>query len=127
VQALPHPLCTITAFSLTTERHVRVAPAPWGKVHRIECWDYSELETRRLPYDGSLTRSLGLLQQASVELDEPISWHPALRASRAIRGERIPLAKLVRLGLPGATDGLRGVLHATLNARDLPRSCERRV
>jgi len=43
----------------------------------------------------------GLLQQASVELGEPISWHPALRADQVMVGKTIPLAGLVRSGLPG--------------------------
>ena len=43
----------------------------------------------------------GLLQQASVELGEPISWHPALRADHMTVGKAVPLAGLVRSGLPG--------------------------
>ena len=46
-------------------------------------------------------RNAGLLRQASVELDEPVSWHPALRADHVMVGETIPLAGLVRSGLPG--------------------------
>jgi hypothetical protein len=45
--------------------------------------------------------SAGLLQQASVELGEPISWHPALRADHVTVGKAVPLAGLVRSGLPG--------------------------
>jgi hypothetical protein len=45
----------------------------------------------------------GLLRQASVELDEPVSWHPALRADHAQVGKTCPLAGLVRSGLPGVT------------------------
>ncbi len=43
----------------------------------------------------------GLLRQASVELDEPVSWHPALRANHMQAGKTCPLAGLVRSGLPG--------------------------
>ena len=70
---------------------------PAGK-HRIECWDYSAM---RLPYKGRIIASAGLLQQASVELGEPISWHPALRADHVTVGKAVPLAGLVRSGLPG--------------------------
>lgn len=44
----------------------------------------------------------GLLRKASVEPDKLLSKHPALPASGAMVGETIPLAKLVRLRLPGA-------------------------
>jgi hypothetical protein len=52
----------------------------WAKGigHRIECRDYSVRDA--LPYKGSCISDTGLLRQASVELDEPVSWHPALRA-----------------------------------------------
>jgi len=55
----------------------------------------------RLPYKGRIIASAGLLQQASVELGEPISWHPALRADHTTDGYTVPLAELVKSGLPG--------------------------
>lgn len=54
-----------------------------------------------LPYEGRNIAFAGLLQQASVELDEPVSWYPALRADHVMVGKTIPLAGLVRSGLPG--------------------------
>ncbi len=57
----------------------------------------------RLRNKGSRVAKAGLLRQASVELDEPISWHPALRADHMMVGKTIPLAGLVRSGLPGVT------------------------
>ncbi len=67
--------------------------------HRIETPDYSV--SKRLAYRASRFLT-GLLGEASVELDEQVSLHPALRANRMMRGEVIPLAELVRSGLPGA-------------------------
>lgn len=56
---------------------------------------------KRLAYRASRFLT-GLLGEASVELDEQVALHPALRANRMMSGEVIPLAELVRSGLPGA-------------------------
>ena len=45
------------------------------KVQRTALWD----RTRRLI--GGRSPPRGLLPRASLELDEPLSWHPALRVS----------------------------------------------
>ena len=63
--------------------HVRIAPSQrhhsaLGE-HRIECWDYSVCEG--LQNGCSRITFAGLLQQASVDLGEHLSMHPALRAS----------------------------------------------
>ena len=43
-------------------------------------------------YEASMTPRCGLLTGASVEPDEHVSVHPALRADRVARGKRTPLA-----------------------------------
>lgn len=49
-----------------------------------------------------LARKRGLLSQAPLEPDEPVSRHPALRVSIEWKLVKLPpLAELVRLGLPG--------------------------
>ena len=57
----------MTALAFDNSQGVSASPPP--EMYRIECRDYSE----------RIMRS-GLLRQASVELDEHVSVHPALRA-----------------------------------------------
>ena len=54
--------------ALAMDNSQGVSASPLFEMYRIECRDYSE----------RIMRS-GLLRQASVELDEHVSVHPALR------------------------------------------------
>ncbi len=55
----------------------------------------------------------GLLDEASVEPDEPLSWHPALRVSTGAEWlVPLPLAEVVSLGLPGGAAHLSNVSNA---------------
>jgi hypothetical protein len=53
---------------------------------------------------------IGLLVEASIEPDEPVSWHPALRADHATVGETVPLCPTGEVGIPGCDRGLCGDL-----------------
>ena len=56
--------------------------------HRIECRDYSPAPLRYEVSEGDE----GLLRQASVEPDEPVSRHPALRVGRLRDSDFPPLS-----------------------------------
>ena len=54
------------------------SPSLWksARSHWIECWDYFDTNCH---FDTKeVTLASGLLQQASIVLDEPVSGHPAL-------------------------------------------------
>jgi hypothetical protein len=57
--------------------------------NRIECWDYSSCDAAAKQRQRVQE---GLLQQASVELGEHLSMHPALRTDHVTDGEFRPLS-----------------------------------
>ena len=71
-------------------------------------------------YEASLTPRCGLLTGASVEPDEHVSVHPALRADHMTVGETVPLAPAGEAGFTGCGRGLRGVLRPPV-ARGIDR------
>jgi hypothetical protein len=94
----------MTAFDDEHRRSVRIAPSRPRNSAGSEASDrmLGLLCERRVCHTRADRIAIaGLLQQASVELGEPISWHPALRADHMTVGKAVPLAGLVRSGLPG--------------------------
>lgn len=53
----------------------------------------------------------GLLQRASVEPDEPVSRHPALRVDTQAVGKTAPLARMVSPDRPGGIARLDDAGH----------------
>ena len=78
------PTLTVTALGIAAESLSR-SPAFARKLARrrygIESEDYFPV-----------TSTGGLLSKASLELDGPLAWHPALRNIVATVGKTVPLA-----------------------------------
>lgn len=73
----------VRPIRIFSARGVSVSPALPSRTHashRIECRDYSKAV------------ALGLLRQASVELDEPVSGHPARRVTVMVGSDAYPLS-----------------------------------
>ena len=96
--AEPHLLQLLRPCRVELPARQGLSPSPrieMSTSHRIELQDYSACA--------------GLGCRASVEPDEPVSRHPALRVGTAAVGKTAPLARLVRPGLPGDAVRLYGV------------------
>ena len=95
-----------------------VATAP-GHTHRIECRDYSDVETL-LRYKGSVRlHGQDYSEKPPSSTDKPLSWHPALRVGTQVRdGESLPSGLLVRQAFPGGAvhfDNLKRSVYVTDN------------
>ena len=116
----------MTAFDVEHPRSVRIAPSRRPKpAARDESDRMSGLLCARCfcQTKAACIAHAGLLRQASVELDEPVSWHPALRANHMTVGKTVLLAGMVNSGLPSvigveATSCRRPFDHGFLH--DLP-------